>query len=46
MQDAFSVIRNVIEKIRFSILFWAATPQRQGEFKEASHELGMSIGDK
>ena len=45
VQDAFTVIRNVIEKIRDSILFWAATPQGEGEFKEASRELGVSIGD-
>ncbi|XP_021864594.2 zinc finger BED domain-containing protein RICESLEEPER 2-like [Spinacia oleracea] len=46
VQDAFDVVRHVIEKIRDSIMFWTSSPEREMTFEKAACELGLSTPAK
>ncbi|KAK9715333.1 hypothetical protein RND81_06G157900 [Saponaria officinalis] len=42
VQDVFDVMRDVINKIRDSILFWTESQDREAEFKKAARDLGLN----
>lgn len=45
-QYGLSVLGDGIEKVRNSVTFWTATPKREQTFREAAHQIKVSVTKK